>query len=132
MAAAHGALHLFELMRFTDPVEGAASLALRDGHTEALGFYLDHDRVHVRGLDAVDGTPVLDIKPHMEAFAARGEVHEPAWAGEARADEETRFLRETGFLWAKLYHHGCSLAFPLCIGDTPNRILASAFLSNRV
>jgi hypothetical protein len=31
IAATHGALHLDELMRFTDPAEGAASLALRDG-----------------------------------------------------------------------------------------------------
>ncbi len=43
----HGALHLSELLRFADPGEGAASLALRQGHTDALGFYLDHDRVHV-------------------------------------------------------------------------------------
>ena len=34
-------------MRFTDPAEAAASLALRDGHAEALGFYLDRGRVHV-------------------------------------------------------------------------------------
>ena len=40
-------------MRFTDPVEGAASLALRDGRTEALGFYLDHDRVHVGDLATI-------------------------------------------------------------------------------
>ncbi|MFD3453107.1 SAM-dependent methyltransferase [Streptomyces sp. NPDC058691] len=38
--------------------------------------------VHVRGLDAVDGTPVLDIKPWMTGFGPRGEVVEPAWAGE--------------------------------------------------
>ena len=36
----------------------------------------------VRGLDAIDGTPVLDIKPHMSGFAARGPVREPAWSGE--------------------------------------------------
>ncbi len=53
IAATHGALHLDELMRFTDPVEGAASLALRDGRTEALGFYLDHDRVHVGDLATI-------------------------------------------------------------------------------
>ena len=53
IAATHGALHLSELMRFTDPVEGAASLALRDGRTEALGFYLDHDRVHVGDLATI-------------------------------------------------------------------------------
>jgi conjugative relaxase-like TrwC/TraI family protein len=43
----HGALHLAELHRFTDPAEAAASLALRDGKPTALEFYLDHDRVHV-------------------------------------------------------------------------------------
>jgi len=36
----------------------------------------------VRGLDAIDGTPVLDIKPVMKLFLPRGEVREPAWAGE--------------------------------------------------
>ena len=50
IATTHGALHLSELMRFTDPAEGAASLALRDGLTESLGFYLDHGRVHVGDL----------------------------------------------------------------------------------
>jgi AAA domain len=43
----HGALHLAELHRFTDPAEAAASLALRDGKPTALNFYLDHGRVHV-------------------------------------------------------------------------------------
>ena len=43
----HGALHLTELHRFTDPAEAAASLALREGKPEALNFYLDHGRVHV-------------------------------------------------------------------------------------
>jgi hypothetical protein len=37
-------------MRFADPAEGAASLALREGLTDALGFYLDNDRVHVGDL----------------------------------------------------------------------------------
>ena len=48
--ATHGALHLTELLRFTDPAEGAASLALREGLPEALGFYLDRRRVHVGDL----------------------------------------------------------------------------------
>lgn len=47
IAAAHGAVRLDEVMRFTDPAEAHASLALRDGDPAALGFYLDHDRVHV-------------------------------------------------------------------------------------
>ena len=46
----HGALHLTELHRFTDPVEAQASLALREGDADALGFYLDQGRVHVGDL----------------------------------------------------------------------------------
>ena len=42
--------------------------------------------VRVRGLDAVDGTPVLDLKPHMTGFAARGEVTEPQWAREIMSE----------------------------------------------
>ncbi|HZH42197.1 MAG TPA: SAM-dependent methyltransferase [Gemmatimonadales bacterium] len=34
----------------------------------------------VRGLDAADGTPVLDIKPVMRDFLPRGEVRQPQWA----------------------------------------------------
>jgi len=36
----------------------------------------------VKGLDAVDGTPVLDIKPVMREFEPRGEIRQPAWASE--------------------------------------------------
>ena len=36
----------------------------------------------VRGLDAVDGTPVVDIKPVMVEFLPRGPVRQPAWAHE--------------------------------------------------
>ena len=43
----HGALHLTELHRFTNPAEAAASLALREGNPTALTFYLDHGRIHV-------------------------------------------------------------------------------------
>ncbi|MGW6391053.1 SAM-dependent methyltransferase [Streptomyces sp. NPDC055103] len=38
--------------------------------------------LHVRGLDAVDGTPVLDIKPYMAEFGPQGETTQPAWADE--------------------------------------------------
>ena len=43
----HGAVRLTEVLRFTDPAEAAATLALRDGRPEALGFYLDQHRIHV-------------------------------------------------------------------------------------
>ena len=39
-------------------------------------------KIHVQGLDAVDGTPVLDIKPLMTGFEPRGEIREPDWARE--------------------------------------------------
>ena len=43
----YGSYQLSELMRFTDPAEAAATLALREGRPEALGFYLDHQRIHI-------------------------------------------------------------------------------------
>jgi tRNA-Thr(GGU) m(6)t(6)A37 methyltransferase TsaA len=46
---------------------------------------VDGREVRVRGLDAVDGTPVLDLKPVMREFMPRGEVRQPAWAGELMA-----------------------------------------------
>jgi tRNA (Thr-GGU) A37 N-methylase len=36
--------------------------------------------LRVQGLDAIDGTPVLDIKPVMTGFRPRGDVKEPDWA----------------------------------------------------
>jgi tRNA (Thr-GGU) A37 N-methylase len=39
----------------------------------------------VRGLDAIDGTPVLDLKPVMSEFAPRGTVVQPAWSRELMA-----------------------------------------------
>jgi tRNA (Thr-GGU) A37 N-methylase len=41
--------------------------------------------LHIGGLDAIDGTPVLDVKPHMRGFGPRGPVSEPAWARELMA-----------------------------------------------
>jgi tRNA (adenine37-N6)-methyltransferase len=36
--------------------------------------------LNVGGLDAIDGTPVLDIKPYMAEFGPRGDVHQPVWS----------------------------------------------------
>jgi tRNA-Thr(GGU) m(6)t(6)A37 methyltransferase TsaA len=47
---------------------------------------VDGLRVEVEGLDAIDGTPVLDIKPVLSDFLPRGEIREPAWSGELMAD----------------------------------------------
>jgi tRNA-Thr(GGU) m(6)t(6)A37 methyltransferase TsaA len=47
---------------------------------------VDGTTLHVNGLDAIDGTPVLDIKPHMEEFAPRGRVSQPAWSHDLMRD----------------------------------------------
>jgi tRNA (adenine37-N6)-methyltransferase len=39
-------------------------------------------RLRVRGLDAADGTPVVDIKPVMAEFLPREPVRQPAWSHE--------------------------------------------------
>jgi tRNA (Thr-GGU) A37 N-methylase len=41
--------------------------------------------LHVEGLDAISGTPVVDIKPVMREFLPRGEVEQPAWVAELMA-----------------------------------------------
>lgn len=54
----------------------------RIGTTICRVVAVDGTRLHVAGLDAIDGTPVLDIKPVMSGFLPRGDVTEPAWARE--------------------------------------------------
>lgn len=46
---------------------------------------VENNILYVQGLDAIDGTPVLDIKPVMRGFMPRGEIREPKWAGELMA-----------------------------------------------
>ncbi|WP_240619664.1 MobF family relaxase [Blastococcus sp. TF02-8] len=52
IAANRGAVTLTQLVRFTDPAEAAATVAVRDGDTLGLAFYLDSGRVHVGDLAA--------------------------------------------------------------------------------
>jgi conjugative relaxase-like TrwC/TraI family protein len=84
----HGAVRLTQLHRFHDPAEAAASLALRDGRPEALGFYLDRQRIHVgdlatltenlfeawradrsRGLDSIMLAPTRDLVAELNRRA---------------------------------------------------------------
>jgi len=83
-----GAVTLSHVVRFADPVEGSASLAIRTGDTAGIGFYLDHHRVHVgdpgtvidgayrawatdraAGLDAVMLAPTRDTVAALNARA---------------------------------------------------------------
>ncbi len=47
---------------------------------------VDGASIVVRGLDAIDGTPVLDLKPYMTEFAPRTAVHQPPWSHELMRD----------------------------------------------
>src|SRR5829696_1264567 len=112
--ASHGAVRLTELHRFTDPAEAAATLALRDGRPEALGFYLDRQRVHVgdptttldavfnawqadrsRGLDAIMLAPTRELvralnqraRDHRLASSAPGQQVELADGNAASVGE---------------------------------------------
>jgi len=40
------------------------------------------NQLHVQGLDAIDGTPILDIKPVMQEFLPREKINQPTWASE--------------------------------------------------
>lgn len=47
---------------------------------------VDGRAVRVRGLDAVHGTPVLDIKPYFADFGPIGQVRQPPWSREIMKD----------------------------------------------
>ncbi|MBM2832363.1 MAG: universally conserved protein [Dehalococcoidia bacterium] len=42
------------------------------------------DRVRVQGLDAIDGTPVLDMHPYVESYYHAGNPIEPGWVAMTR------------------------------------------------
>jgi len=46
----------------------------------------DGRTLHVRGLDAIDGTPLVDIKPVFAEFLPRKLVRQPAWSDELMRD----------------------------------------------
>jgi len=58
----------------------------RIGLTTCRVLQVNGLRIEVSGLDAIDGTPVLDIKPVMAGFATRGDMRAPAWATELMAE----------------------------------------------
>jgi conjugative relaxase-like TrwC/TraI family protein len=99
----HGALQLTELHRFTNPAEGPASLLLRDGHPEALEFYLKHGRVHVgdlatttedafsawaadraAGLDAIMLAPTRDLVADLNRRARAHRLEHTPTSSEVR------------------------------------------------
>lgn len=43
---------------------------------------VDGTKIFLEGLDAVEGTPVLDIKPWVKEFGPRGDITQPKWISE--------------------------------------------------
>lgn len=72
-----GAVTLSHVVRFTDPAESAASLAIRGGDPTGIGYYLDQHRVHVG-----DTTTAAD-----EAYAA--------WAADRVAGRDALLIAPT-------------------------------------
>jgi tRNA-Thr(GGU) m(6)t(6)A37 methyltransferase TsaA len=73
------------------PLTGVFAQRVKDrpnhlGHTIVNVVSSNGNVLTVKGLDAVDGTPVLDIKPVLKEFLPRDEVTQPAWAGELMKD----------------------------------------------
>ena len=54
----------------------------RLGVTVCKILSVEGNRLQVEGLDAIDGTPVIDIKPVMREFLPRGDIRQPAWVAE--------------------------------------------------
>jgi len=54
----------------------------RIGTTVCRVVRVEGTKLFVSELDAIQGTPVLDIKPVIVEFLPRGEVHQPAWSHE--------------------------------------------------
>ncbi|UIJ35120.1 MobF family relaxase [Allobranchiibius sp. GilTou73] len=109
--ATYGACRLTELVRFVDPAEGAATLALREGRPEALGFYLDRGRIHVgdratmtedvfeawqadcaNRLDSIMLAPTRQLVSELNQ-RARARRLEEADSGSGRCDDEARTVR---------------------------------------
>lgn len=40
------------------------------------------NKIWVKNLDAIDGTPILDIKPVLKEFLPKGEIKQPQWSKE--------------------------------------------------
>ena len=78
--------------------EGVGVLATRSPHrpnpiglslVRVRGVDVEGRRVYLGGVDVVEGTPVLDIKPYHPSDAPQGEVEVPAWVtGEAESRGE--------------------------------------------
>jgi tRNA-Thr(GGU) m(6)t(6)A37 methyltransferase TsaA len=74
------------------PLQGV--LALRGPRPNPLSvtvvelLEIDGDEIDVRGLDLVEGTPILDIKPYIAFYDSVHDAQIPAWAEGEPIEEE--------------------------------------------
>jgi tRNA-Thr(GGU) m(6)t(6)A37 methyltransferase TsaA len=54
----------------------------RLGSTIVRVLSVDERKLTVQGLDAINGTPILDIKPVMQEFLPREAIRQPEWSHE--------------------------------------------------
>ena len=107
--ATHGAVRLSEPLRFTDPAEAAATLALRGGQPEAIGFYLDNQRIHVGDLSTIteqvftawqhdrsEGLDSLMLAPTRELVAALNQRARTHRLADARLDNNAEVALADG------------------------------------
>jgi tRNA-Thr(GGU) m(6)t(6)A37 methyltransferase TsaA len=58
----------------------------RIGSTICRIVMVDGTKLHLAELDAINGTPVLDIKPVMAEFLPRHAIRQPAWSHELMSE----------------------------------------------
>jgi hypothetical protein len=89
--------------------------------------------LRVQDLDAIDGTPVLDIKPVMTGFRPRGDVKKPDWAREIveryresafeKDRSSTNVLSRRTRTLGRLPRHS--------LGRVPNQLIRKEFATRR-
>jgi tRNA (adenine37-N6)-methyltransferase len=52
------------------------------GTTHCKILKIEGLKLFIEGLDAIDGSPILDIKPWVTEFAPRGKIFQPPWISE--------------------------------------------------
>ncbi|PZQ43091.1 MAG: hypothetical protein DI570_29515, partial [Phenylobacterium zucineum] len=91
LAHTDSTIRLEEVLRFTDPAEAAASLALRTGNPAAIAFYADNGRLHPGDAASITGQILT------------------AWAHDRQAGLDAIMLAPTRDLVAQLNHHASTL-----------------------
>ncbi|MFD4357490.1 MobF family relaxase [Nocardia sp. NPDC058518] len=96
-----GSANLTRVMRFSDPGERAASLAVREGDPAGLAYYTDQDRIRIGSLDSVTEQAYLawaaDIDAGLDsALLAPTRELVSELNGRARADRLARAATDPG------------------------------------